>query len=287
MTKQDIIFDVTTAEFEARVVRASTKVPVVVDFWAEWCAPCRALGPVLERLVGSYKGKVLLARVNVDKEPQLAAQFGVQGIPAVKVFRDGRVAREFVGALPEGEVARVLQSVVPSAADELVRKGDARSEAGDIDGAIALYRQALEEGAGHTGALLRLGSALIERGEAAGARDVLGRIEEDAAEYAAAQGLLGMIEFAEVCQAGGGREAVERRAAAQPDDLEARYALGCCLAAAGEYDGAMEAFLQVLSADRNWRDGAAREAMLHTFELAGGQSEMVKGYRKKMAAAMY
>lgn len=287
MNAQNPIFDVTTAEFEARVVQASSKGPVVVDFWAEWCAPCRALGPVLERLVESYKGKMLMARVNVDQEPQLAARFGVQGIPAVKVFRDGQVATEFVGALPEADVARVLQSVVPSAADELVRKADARLQAGALEEAEALYRRALEEEPGNTGALLRLGTVLVERGQAAEAREALGRIEENAAEYAEAQGMLGRIEFAEVCHAAGGRQACGARAEANPADLEARYALGCCLAAAGDYGGALEAFLQVLTADRNFCDGAARDAMLHTFTLAGGQSELVKGYRRKMAAALY
>ncbi len=287
MSSDQIIFDVTTAEFEARVVQASSKAPVVVDFWAEWCAPCRALGPVLERLVESYKGRMLMARVNVDREPELAARFGVQGIPAVKVFRDGRVATEFVGALPEADVARVLQSVVPSAADELVRKGDVRLRAGALEEAEALYRQAVDQDAGHTGALLRLGTVLVERGQADEAREVLGRIEENAAEYAEAQGMLGRLEFAEVCHAAGGRQACEARAAAEPEDLEARYAFGCCLAAAGEYEGALEAFLRVLSADRGFRDGAAKDAMLHTFTLAGGQSEMVKAYRRRMAAALY
>jgi len=287
MNADEVIFDVTTAEFEARVVRASSKAPVVVDFWAEWCAPCRALGPVLGRLVESYNGKMLLARVNVDREPELAARFGVQGIPAVKVFRDGAVAREFVGALSEADVARVLASVVPSAADELVRNGDARLQGGSPEEAEALYRQAIEAESGHAGALLRLGTVLVERGQAAEAGEVLGRIEANAAEYAEAQGMLGRIEFAEVCREAGGRQTCERRAADGPDDLEARYALGCCLAAAGEYEGAMEAFLQVLTADRNFRDGAAKEAMLHTFSLAGAQSEVVKAYRRKMAAALY
>jgi putative thioredoxin len=230
---------------------------------------------------------MLLARINVDNEPELAARYGVQGIPAVKVFRNGQVAREFVGALPEADVARVLQSVVPSAAEELVRKGDARLEAGAVDEAQALYRQAIEADAANAGALLRLGTLLIERGNAAEAREVLGRIEEDAAEYAVAQGLLGRIEFAEVCGAAGGREGCEARAAANAQDTEARYALGCCLAAAGEYEGAMEAFLQVLTADRNWRDGAAKDAMLHTFALAGPQSELTKSYRRKMAGVLY
>ncbi len=287
MSSQPVTFDVSTAEFEARVLQASAGAPVVVDFWAEWCAPCRALGPVLERLVASYKGRMLLARVNVDREPELAARFGVQGIPAVKIFRDGRVATEFVGALPEADVARVLASVVPSAADELVRKGDGRLGAGSPEEAEALYRQALEADPGQAGALLRLGAVLLERGEAAEARETLGRIEENAAEYTEAQGLLGRIEFAEACRAAGGREACEARAAAEPQDLEARYALGCCLAAAGEYEGAMEAFLQVLTADRGFRDGAAKEAMLHTFTLAGAQSELVKAYRRKMAGVMY
>jgi len=220
MSSQSVIFDVSTAEFDERVLKASAEVPVVVDFWAEWCAPCRSLGPVLERLVAGYGGKLLLAKLNVDKAPELAARYGVQGIPAVKVFRDGKVATEFVGALPEADVARVLASAVPSAADEMVRDADQRLKAGKIDEAESLYRRALETEEGHTGALLRLGTLLLERGDFGEGRKLLGGIEESAAEYAVAQGLLARMEFQEVCHKAGGRAACEERVSANPEDPE-------------------------------------------------------------------
>jgi len=287
MSSQPVIFEVSTAEFEEHVLKASSAVPVVVDFWAEWCAPCLSLGPVLEKLVNGSGGRLRLAKVNVETDPELAGRYGVQGIPAVKVFRDGKVAAEFVGALAEPEVARILESVVPSAVDELLLEGDRRLEAGAEEEAESIYRRALEADEAHTGALLRLGTLLLERGSFAEARQVLDRIEENAAEFAVAQGLLGRIEFQEVCRAAGGRAACEGRVSAGPEDLEAHYALGCCLASAGEYEPALEHFLQVLTLDRNFRDGAARAAMLHIFTLADPHSDLANTYRKKMAGALY
>jgi len=286
MLSQQIVFDVPPGQFDARVVAASAKVPIVVDFWAEWCAPCRALGPILERVVASYEGRALLARVNVDKDPQVAARYGVQSIPAVKVFRGGRIVREFVGALPEGEVTRMLAGVLPSRADEFVSEGDRLTDEGCVQDAEKSYRSALEQSPEHAGALLRLGTIAAERGDAAEARELLARIEANAAEHSAAQAVRAQIEFGDRCRQKGGLAACEQRLAERASDAEARYDLACCLAAEGDYERALGEFLKVVSSDRNLRD-QARNAMVRIFPLLGPDSELAAAYRRKLASALY
>ena len=286
MAQQQPAFDVPPGQFEARVVAASSKTPIVVDFWAEWCAPCRVLGPILERVVASYEGRALLAKVNVDKDPQTAARYGVQSIPAVKVFRDGRIAAEFVGALPESEVARILRAVLPSPADEPVSEGDRLLEKGRVADAEASFRKALEADPEHAGALLRLCTLAIERGDAEHAREALSRIEESAPEHGAARAALARIEFGERCRQKGGRPACEERVARNPADAEARYDLACCLASDSDYERALEEFLKVVSTDRSLRE-QARDAMVRIFALVAPDSELAGAYRRKLASALY
>ena len=287
MATQQTAFDVAPGRFEEQVVGASAKLPIVVDFWAEWCVPCRTLGPILERVVSSYEGRALLARVNIDKDRETAARYGVQSIPFVLVFRDGRIAAQFVGALPESEVRRILGAVLPSRADELVAKGDDLMQKGRAEEARKQYEEALKESADHAGALLRLGGMTAESGRVEDARRMLSRIEENAPEHAAAQGELARIEFAEVCRQRGGREACEQRLAGDPEDLDARYALACCLAAEGEYERALEEFLSIVSRDKGYRDQAAKNAMVRIFALVGLRSELADAYRRKLAAVLY
>jgi putative thioredoxin len=287
MQAEPVVFEVGPGEFEQKVLAASAERPVLVDFWAEWCAPCRALTPVLEQVVQSYGGRAALAKLNVDEDPQTAARYGVRGIPAVKVFRNGEVAAEFVGALPEPEVRRVLWPVLPSETDDLVARGDRLIEQGKLDEAEAAFREAVQQDEGHTGALLRLGTLALEGGREHEARELLGRIEEDAPEHAAAQALLGRMELAETCREAGGREACRRRVEEAPEDLDARYDLACCLAAEGEHEAALEQFLLILAADRHYRDQAPREAMVRIFNLVGPRSDLANQYRRKLAGVLY
>jgi putative thioredoxin len=287
MQGDGMVVEVGPGQFEQRVVAASRERAVVVDFWAEWCAPCRSLGPALEDVVRSYEGRVILAKVNVDECPQVAARYGVRGIPAVKVFRDAEVVGEFVGALPRPEVERVLGSLLPSSADELVSRATRLLQDGDIEEAEELYRQALQDRPDHSGALFGLGALALETGRRDEAEETLSRIEENAEEYAIARGLLAGIEFDRTCREAGGIEECRRRVQADPDDLDARYELACCLAAEENYEQALEEFLGILSVDRNYRDQAPREAMLRIFSVVGPRGELANNYRRRLAAALY
>lgn len=287
MTSAEVVFDVAPGRFDEQVVQASFKHAVVVDFWAEWCAPCRALTPVLERVVGSFKGRAVLAKVNIEQDGEVAARYGVQSIPNVKVFREGKVVGQFMGALPEPQVARILEAVIPSRADELIAEGDHLLQEGKPDEGEKRYQKALQDDPQHSGALIRLGRLALEAGDLDRAQEMLSRIEENAAEYDAARGLLARIEFSRTCQQKGGRAACEKRLAEDDGDLDARYDLACCLAAEGEYEPALEQFLAIFSVDKNYRDQASKDAMVRIFSLVGLRSELANTYRRKLAAVLY
>src|SRR5919198_1360308 len=167
------VMDVSAATFEADVIEASFERPVVVDFWAPWCGPCRMLGPLLERLAGEAGGAWVLAKVNVDQAPAVAARYGVQGIPAVKGFRDGRVVVEFVGAQPEPAVRRFLERLAPSTAERDVGEGQRHADLGDLTAAVAAFRRGLASHTDHPRALLGLGLGLAESGRVAESEEAL------------------------------------------------------------------------------------------------------------------
>jgi putative thioredoxin len=287
MSQTPVVFDVPPGQFQQQVVQRSLKTAVVVDFWAEWCAPCRALGPILEQVVGSYGGRAVLAKVNIEQDRQVAVKYGVQSIPAVKVFRDGAVVTEFVGALPAEQVRRVLDAVIPSPAAELLAEGDEFAQRQDIEGAESHYSRALEMEPENSGALLRLGTIALERGQRDEARELLGRIEENMPDYDAAQGLLTRLQFQEQQGAEGGVAESERRLAEDPDDLDARYDLACALTAEGDYERALPQFLEIVTRDRSYKDQAPKEAMVRIFSIIGPRSELADEYRKKLARVLY
>jgi putative thioredoxin len=281
----DWIIDVGEADFEREVLERSERVPVVVDFWAPWCGPCRTLGPLLERLVQEHAGGVVLARVNVDAAPGIAAQFGARSIPMVLGFRDRAIRGEFVGAQPEAAVRQFLASILPSEADTLASEADTLREAGDAAGAEARYRDALAREARHGRALYGLAGLLGERGEAAEALDLLDRVlphevvAEDAERLAARLRLRG--------EGGEDPDALRARLEADPDDLGARIDLGRALASSGRNEEALETFLEAVRRDPEYDDGAARLAMLDLFELLGPDAELTQRFRGELGRALF
>ncbi len=250
-----VIFDVAEADFEERVVNRSREVPVVVDFWAEWCGPCRQLGPALEEAVRARGGAIELAKVDVDSNQMLASAFGVRGIPAVKVFRDGQIAGEFVGAIPPAEIERFLDQFVPSEADKLAASGDEES-----------LRAALEQDPRHAGAAVALGRLLVRRGESDEAREVL---EPHAETDFIASGLLARLELAADPDADEAvRDAFERWDA---DDA----------------GGALETLQAAIAAEGDpERRDLIRRVMIAIFTDLGPEHPLAREHRRRLAAAL-
>jgi putative thioredoxin len=282
--------DVAEETFDADVVERSRAVPVVVDFWAPWCGPCRVLGPVLEREIDALGGRVELAKINSDQAPELATRFGVQGIPAVKAFRDGRVVAEFVGAQPAAFVRRWLSALAPP--PELVALDGAEQalRAGDRAAAEPMLRELIAGaegspeidrlvGARATAALARL---LLDAQDAAAAEPLVARLEArgDAPELAGP--LRDRLRLAEAAAAAGGRAAAEAAFARDPGDREARYALASALAAAGETEPALEHFLELAAGLRKPRAEDARRAMVALFDGLGADHPLSREFRRRL-----
>jgi putative thioredoxin len=249
-----VIRDVGERDFDRLVVERSREVPVIVDFWAEWCAPCRALGPVLEHAVAARQGKVELAKVDVDADPPLAGRYGVQGIPAVKAFHDGEVAAEFTGALPAAEVDRFLDGLVPSEAEQLAERAAAAGDEKSL-------REALELDPGHAGApaLARL---LLGRGEAQEALDVLEPLAD--ADFVAS-GLAA-------------RARLELAGEAPWEAFEAWEA--------GDHEGALELLQAEVEAAGSERRDELRRVMVGAFTELGAESSLAREHRRRLATAL-
>jgi len=281
------VFDVTEAEFEERVVRRSHALPVVVDFWAAWCGPCRMLGPLLERLAQEANGAWQLAKLNTDENQALAMRFGIQGIPAVKAFKNGQVVAEFVGAQPEPTVRQFLAGFVPNEADRLAEAARGKELAGDLTGAEAGYRRALAVQADQAVALLGLGRLLIGRDQYDEAAQLLDRVPHDRPQRAEAETWLAQARFRRESALTGGEIAARHRVAADPNDMPARLALASALAARGAYRDALEGLVDVMQRDQVDARDQARQAMLAIFTVLGDRHDLTQEYRSRLAALLW
>ncbi len=279
--------DVTEQDFEQSVVQRSHEVPVVIDFWAPWCGPCRALGPTLEKLAEEQQGKFILAKINIDENPMLAQAFQIQSIPAVKAVRNGALAGEFLGAQPEPNVRRFIEQLMPSEAESLAREAQRLEEAGKAQGAESLYRAALAKEAHQPLALLGLARVLVQRGEENDAQTLLTRIPNTAPEHPAAQQLLAQLRLKQTGASAGDEQKYRDRLAADPTDLDARFELSQVLAAVGRFEEALTELLTIVKKDRKFRDEGARKAMLEIFDVVGARSELAEHYRSELAKVLF
>ncbi len=285
-TTETYIIDVTDQTFATDVLERSKTVPVVVDFWAAWCGPCRMLGPVLEKVAAEYQGQFILAKVDVDRNPQVAMQYGIQGIPAVKAFRNGQVAGEFTGAQPEPQVRNFIEGLVPSTADLYAKQGYDWEMSDQLAMAVENYRAALAEKRDHYPAMIGLGRSLLKQGQTEEALSVLDAIPAGARERSVADSLIATAEFRKF--ADGHREADLRAGiTANPDDVASRYALASFLATEERYPEALDEFLEVVRRDRKYNEDGARKAMLALFQVLGEDQQITRKYRQKLANILF
>jgi putative thioredoxin len=279
-------FDVETADFQQQVIEASHHTPVVVDFWAEWCGPCKALKPILEKLAAEYEGKFLLAKVNSDRNQELAGQFGVRGIPNVKAVYQGRIVDEFSGALPESAVREFLNRIIPSPAEDLRMQAADQKDAGDLAGALQTLAAASNLDTSNENVRIDAAEILLELNEADEAKRLLDSLSADTKAEARVQQMLARLNFAGSGADAGAEDELRARIAAQPDDMQARYDLANLLVGRGLASEGLEELLEIVRRDRTWNDDAARKQMLSVFNLLGGQGGVVSAYRRKLASAL-
>jgi putative thioredoxin len=278
LTLSEHIVDVDEKTFGDEVIQRSFEIPVVVDFWAPWCAPCRTLGPILERATIEAGGAFRLARVNVDDSPQLSIRFGVRGIPAVKAFRQGEVVSEFVGAQPEPVVRRFLERVAPAQVDaELVRALGLRAGRRWAE-AEAAFRDVLSREEANPAASYGLLECLLMQGRGKEASGVLVDFPPST-EWAAAEKLR---PLAELLTRAGSLEPAD-----PADPLEAQYLQCGRLISRGNLEAAMDGLLDVLRADKGYRNGRARLALLGLFALLGDEDPLTRSYRDELASVLF
>ncbi len=278
--------DVTDATFEADVVEASRRIPVVVDFWAPWCGPCRALTPILEELAAEYGGRFILAKLNTDENPRTASQFGIRGIPAVKAFRDGKLAAEFTGAVPESAVRAFLQRLLPSPAETLWATARSALGEGDFETAESRLREALKAEPLLAAARLELAELLIARQAWSEADLFLSELPEHERDERAAQ-LASRIALWKSAQSLPSAAQLLSELERAPGDLTLRLRLAEREAADGQFENALAQALHVVRADRGALRGAARMTMLQVFALAGADAELVRRYRRLLASELH
>ncbi|HNQ56102.1 MAG: co-chaperone YbbN [Rhodocyclaceae bacterium] len=278
--------DVTESNFLQEVIEASHRFPVLVDFWAPWCGPCRSLGPILERLAAEYQGRFRLAKVNSDENQALAAQFGVRGIPNVKAVVDGQIVNEFTGALPESAVREFIDALLPSPAEPLRQEALAARARGEGDATRKLLLQAIHLDPRHEPARLDLIDVLLDAGDFAEAQRLLDEVAENAKDRGRIDSLAARLALARGAAGGADEAALRARLAADAADLAARLALANLLALKQDYRAALEELLEIVRRDRAFEDDIGRKTMLQIFSLLGGDSDLVREYRGRLSTAL-
>ena len=280
------VVNVTITNFEDEVVRRSMDVPVVIDFWAPWCEPCRQLAPLLEQLATEYAGRFVLAKVDIDQQQDLAMAFGVQSIPHVIAVDQGRPVDQFLGVRSEAELREFVDALLPSPARQLANKG-LSLEADDPQAAETAYRESLELEPDNDEVRIRLAAVLLKQDRQDECRRIVEQLEQRGFLEPEAESIKAQLELKTGAAEAGGLEAARQAVRDHPDDLSWQIKLADALAVANKYEEALSLCLSLIERDRAGIGDEAKQTILAIFESLGPQSELVSEYRRKLATLLY
>ena len=293
-TAADLIKETTTQTFVKDVIEESRRQPVMIDFWAEWCGPCRQLTPVLEKAVRNAKGKVKLVKMNIDQHPAIPGQMGIQSIPAVIAFVNGQPADGFMGAIPESQVNAFIEKITkgvtapgePNIA-EILQEAEAVLAEGDPAGAAQIYAEVLSLDATNIAAMAGLAKCYVTSGAIEQAKQTLAMVPESKRNDAAVKAVQAAIDLAEQAEAVGPVGELEQKVAANPLDHQARFDLATALNAMGKRGEATGQLLEIVRRDRKWNDDGARKQLVQFFEAWGGADEATVEGRKRLSTILF
>lgn len=289
--QSDLVKDTTTKTFREDVLTESVKQPVLVDFWAPWCGPCKQLQPIIEKVVKAAGGKVKLVKMNIDENPEIPGQLGIQSIPAVIAFQRGQPVDGFMGALPESQVKGFIERLVgplgPGATEELIAQAQEAQAQGDAAGAAALYASVLAQEPDNLAALAGLARIELDAGNLEGARGILAPVPDAKRIDPAIASVIAAIELAEKSASLGDTAELEARVAQNPNDHQARFDLAMAFAANDRRDDAVDALIDIIKRDRTWDEDGARRQLLQFFEAWGPMDETSIAGRRKLSAVLF
>jgi len=286
----DLIKNTTTKDFLRDVIEASREVPVLVDFWAPWCGPCRQLTPILEKAVRAAKGAVRLVKLNIDEQPQIPGQMGVQSIPAVFAFQDGRPVDGFMGALPESRVNDFIARLIGDSAGDTaadLEAAEAALSAGDVNSAAQLFGEVLQKDLENAQALAGLAKCYIKTGDLVRAEQTLALVPPAKADSSPVASARAALELARKTPAAGDIETLRAKLAADPKDPQARFDLALALNAKGDRSGALDELLAVVAKNRGWNDDAARKQLLQLFDAWGPADPSTIAGRQRLSSLLF
>jgi putative thioredoxin len=288
---EGLIKETTTQGFVKDVIEESKRQPVLIDFWAPWCGPCKQLTPILEKVVKGAKGKVKLVKMNIDEHPAIPGQMGIQSIPAVIAFVNGQPADGFMGALPEGQVnafiERLTKGAVAGETKDLIAEADAALAAGDNEGAAAVYSEILAEDKANVPALAGLARAYVAAKEFEKAKQILTQVPEAKRNDAAVAAARAALEVAEQANSVGPIGELEQKVKANPLDHQARFDLAVALNASGKRPEAVDQLMEIVKRDRKWNDDGARKQLVQFFEAWGPTDEATVAGRKRLSSVLF